>query len=271
MKILKDDPNYKFEEYSGHLIASHVNNVLDKSLDNLIIIFELHDFPNHGYIVGLDDSKSSGRRVSYPHNLQDAKDYIDWKVEVSKKQIIIQPSNHKKAKRNILLSPEYDLRVTKGQLPTIDVAGYLFYVDMRMDKLRPKDDFLSKGISFKEIDDHFSEELNAYIIPYDPIKHEFSELDYENLLSIPKDLLAIQFPFQKKLDPIGWNRQNGWDILDDVKAKDLIPHFKAKIIPWEKTYIKDIIKDNKEFQKQKQQQENPAAKPEIKKSRGKRI
>lgn len=271
MNITREDLNYKFEEYNGHLIASHVNNVLAKSLDNLIIIFDLNDFPDHGYIVGLDDSKSSGKRMSYPHNLEDAKNYIDWKVEVSQKQNIIQSSNPKRVKSNILLSPEYDLRVTKGQLPTIDIAGHLFYVDMRMDKLRPKDDFLSKGISFKEIDDYFSEERNAYLIPYDSKKHEFRELDYENLLIIPKDLIAIQFPFQQKLDPIGWNRQNGWDILDDVKVKDLIPHFKAKIIPWEKTYIKDIIKDNKELLKQKQQQDKPTPKPEVKKARGKRM
>ncbi|MGJ1359996.1 hypothetical protein ACR79K_25155 [Sphingobacterium siyangense] len=40
----------------------------------------------------------------------------------------------------------YDLRVNKGMLPTIDIAGHTFYVDIRMDMLRPKDDFLSKGI-----------------------------------------------------------------------------------------------------------------------------
>ena len=271
MNISREDPNYTFEEYNGHLIASHINNIQTKSLDNLIIIFELNDFPNHGYIVGLDDCKTSGRRMSYPHNLQDAKDYIDWKVEVSQNQNNNQPSNQKKTKNNIRSSPEYDLRVTKGLLPTIDIAGHLFYVDMRMDKLRPKDDFLSKGISFKDIDDYFSEERNAYLIPYDPRKHEFRELDYENLMSIPKDLIAIQFPFQQKLDPIGWNRQNGWDPLDDVKTKDLIPHFKAKIIPWEKTYIKDIIKDNKELLKQKQQQKEPSPKPEVKRGRGKRM
>lgn len=31
----------------------------------------------------------------------------------------------------------YDLRVNKGQLPTIVIAGHIFFVDIRMDMLRP--------------------------------------------------------------------------------------------------------------------------------------
>lgn len=141
---------------------------------------------------------------------------------------------------------EYDLRVNQGRLPTIDIAGHLFYVDMRMNKLRPKDDFLSKGISFSEIDDHFSEEQKAYLIPYDPKKHEFRALDYENITRIPTDLIAVAFPFQKVLDPVGWNRQNGWYIKDDLKHIGVKGKFKAKEIDWNHTYIVDIIKDNLE-------------------------
>lgn len=269
MILSKEDPDYVFQEYKGHIIASHINNVSGKSINNLILVYSSEDFPNFGFIVGLDDSKSSGNRKSLPNSLEDAKDYIDWKIELTEKQDLQGPINHIDKKRNEILSlPEYDYRVNKGILPTIDIAGHLFYVDMRMDKLRPKDDFLSGGISFQDIDDHFSEERNAYLITYDPKKHEFRDLDYENLLSVPKDLIAIEFPFQQNLDPIGWNRQNGWDILDDVKPKDLIPHFKAKIVPWEQTYIFDIIRDNKELLR-KQEKEKP--KPQIKKGKGRKM
>lgn len=182
----------------------------------------------------------------------------------------IKPPDKQLPLQEVVSNDNFDLRVNKGVLPTIEIADHLFYVDMRMDKLRPKDDFLSNGISFSDIDDYFSEERNAYLIPYDPKKHEFRELDYENLLSIPKDLIAVEFPFQQTLDPIGWNRQNGWDILDDVKPKDIIPHFKAKIIPWEQTYILDIIKDNKKLIQQKKKDEKP--KPlSVKKSKGRKM
>ena len=145
----------------------------------------------------------------------------------------------------------YDLRVNKGILPTIDIAGHIFYVDIRMDKLRPKDDFLSKGIVLDEIAHYFSEEANAYIIPYNPQKHEFQELDYENILKIPKNLIAIQFPFQRDLDPIGWNRKAGWDIKEDLEHIGLRSHFKAKKIPWKETSLPEIITYNLKVLKEK--------------------
>ncbi|MBS7320719.1 MAG: hypothetical protein KIG55_03895 [Myroides sp.] len=168
----------------------------------------------------------------------------------------------------------YDMRVNKGILPTVDIAGHTFYVDIRMDMLRPKDDFLSKGIVFDEIDHYFSDERDTYLIPYDPKKHEFRELDYDNLLSIPKDLIAVEFPFQRVLDPIGWNRHGGWDIKDDLKLIGLKSHFQAKTIPWEETFIRDIIKDNLEKVKQKSEKEKqpnksvvPPKEPQRKKGR----
>lgn len=157
----------------------------------------------------------------------------------------------------------FDMRVNKGMLPTVDIAGHTFYVDIRMDMLRPKDDFLSKGIVFDEIDHYFSEERDAYLIPYDPKKHEFRELDYDNLLRVPKDLIAVEFPFQRVLDPVGWNRNGGWDIKEDLKHIGLTPHFQAKIVPWKETFIHDIIKDNLEKIKEKTEEKKQQNKQDI--------
>ncbi|WP_454045080.1 hypothetical protein [Chryseobacterium sp. Marseille-Q8038] len=149
----------------------------------------------------------------------------------------------------------FDIRM-QGQLPTLEIEGHTFTVDMRMNMLRSATDFASKGISFDEIDHYYSEEKDAYIIPYDPIKKEFRELDYDNLFSIPKDLIAVEFPFQTQLDPIGWNRAGGWDLKEDLKWLGVKNHFEAKTIPWEQTYIVDIIKDNKEeLQKRQENQQ----------------
>lgn len=164
---------------------------------------------------------------------------------------------------------EFDLRVNQGRLPTMEIAGHLFYVDMRMDKLRPKDDFLSNGISFTAIEDHFSEGKDTYLIPYDPKKHEFRDLDYEIITSIPKDLIAIEFPFQKVLDPVGWNRQGGWDIKEDLKHIGLKSHFTSKIVDWKQTFIVDIIKGNLERQKEKEEKKD--IKKEPKKGKGRKM
>ncbi|MGE6397080.1 hypothetical protein [Chryseobacterium scophthalmum] len=58
--IEKDDPDYLIEEYKGRIIASHKNNVSQKSMDNIIIVYDKLDFPNYGFYIGLDDSKNIG-------------------------------------------------------------------------------------------------------------------------------------------------------------------------------------------------------------------
>ncbi len=138
----------------------------------------------------------------------------------------------------------YDLRVNKGILPTIDIAGHTFYVDLRMDMLRPKDDFLSQGIVFSDIENYFDDTTNTYTIPYNPKTHEFEELD-DQITEFPKDLLAISFPHQYKMDPIGFNRQMGEDLKDGLPSAGLKLNYTAKIIPWKKTFITYLIESNK--------------------------
>lgn len=70
-----------------------------------------------------------------------------------------------------------DLRWNKGILPTIDIAGHTFFVDLQMDKLRPKDDFKSIGISFAEIKEYYDRDRRAYVIPYNPTTREFQQDD----------------------------------------------------------------------------------------------
>lgn len=84
----KNDPDYIFEQYSGYIIASHKKNVAEKNINNLIIVYHLDEFPNSGYIIGLDDSKLSGRRESFPNNLEDAKSYIDWTVKCCQEKAV---------------------------------------------------------------------------------------------------------------------------------------------------------------------------------------
>ncbi|MEA1849936.1 hypothetical protein U9K52_13515 [Chryseobacterium sp. MHB01] len=138
----------------------------------------------------------------------------------------------------------YDLRVNKGMLPTIDIVGHTFYVDIRMDMLRPKDDFLSKGIVFSDIQNYYDEKKRTYTIPYNPKTHEFQEPDYRNMKMLPKDLIAVSFPSERLLDRIGWNRQYGFELTHGLAKQGLKLEFEAKQIPWEKTFLIDLIKSN---------------------------
>lgn len=166
-------------------------------------------------------------------------------------------------KKDISFENAYDLRVNKGMLPTIAIAGHTFYVDIRMDMLRPKDDFLSKGIVFSQIENYYNEDKRHYTIPYNPKSHEFQEPDYLNIKELPKDLIAVRFPSERMLDRIGWNRHYGFELTHGLDKQGLKLQFTAKHVPWKKTFLVDLIKSNlkteKNLQKaaEKQQQIQP--------------
>lgn len=138
----------------------------------------------------------------------------------------------------------FDQRVNKGILPTIDIEGHPFYVDLKMDMLRPKDDFGSKGIVFSEIENYYDMDERAYTIPYNLKKHEFEKLDFVNIKNIPEDIIAVSFPSERILDRIGWNRKFGFDLIHGLKIVGLTMDHKAKNIPWNRTPLPDIIRDN---------------------------
>jgi len=138
----------------------------------------------------------------------------------------------------------FDLRVNKGILPTIEIAEHTFYVDIRMDKLRPKDDFLSNGIIFSEIENYYNDEKQLHIIPYDPKKKELAKIDDETITEIPKHLKVIKIPTLHTLDPIGWNRQQGYDLKTGIEKSGLQMSFKAKEGTWEDVFMLQQIKEN---------------------------
>ena len=155
----------------------------------------------------------------------------------------------KKKIDEIAVNQGYDLRVNKGMLPTVDIAGQTFYVDIRMDMLRPKDDFLSNGIVFSNIASYYDEDKRTYTIPYNPKTHEFQQPDYKNIKELPKDLIAVEFPSERLLDRIGWNRKYGFDLNHGVVKSDLKLEFTAKKIPWKQTFLADLIKNNLKAEK----------------------
>jgi hypothetical protein len=132
-----------------------------------------------------------------------------------------------------------------GLLPIVDIEGHPFYVDIRMDMLRPKDDFMSKGIQFSKIEDYYVDEKEKYLVPYNPKTHEFQEVDFSKITDIPKDIIMVSFPHESKLDPIGYNRMHGFDEMSSLKETNLKSHFKAGQVTWKETGIEEVIKENK--------------------------
>lgn len=137
-----------------------------------------------------------------------------------------------------------DLRWNKGILPTLEIEGHIFYVDINMDKLRPKDDFQSKGIPLNKIREYYDRDLHAYLIPYNPKTHEFQEIDHFTITELPKEIVVVQFPHEHELDRMGWNKKHGFDIRRGVDAS-LQMNFKSRTLPWKETNIPNSIMLNR--------------------------
>ena len=166
----------------------------------------------------------------------------------------LMAEKYNKSVEEILLLTDFDLMVDQellnrrlkyGELPTIEIAGHIFYPEARLDLLRPKDDFSTMGSRFDDLDSYYIEERNVYAFPYDPKTHEIAELDWEQLFEYPKGLLFVEIPFVRILDPVGWNRRWGFPVTHGLKEIGFQMEFKAKVIPWSKVGIDDLIAENK--------------------------
>lgn len=205
-------------------------------------------------ISGIRDTKGILRRIlestqenDAPLNIRIPKSKIYPNVALKHKSNIVP---EKIGQSNTLIMSNREKKTDKGKealalrlaghLPTLDILGHTFFVDLRMGKLRPKDDFLSNGISFRDIDNYYDEEKKRYIIPYDPKKKEFVPIDYETITEIPKDLKVISFKEEYTLDPVGWTRLAGFSMIEDT----IKLHHKATPSNWEDIYVPQKIKEN---------------------------
>jgi hypothetical protein len=199
------------------------------------------------------DCEEEGYRINYYGNAEPS-----WVRIVVPQFVTLDPEGmaqkYNKSVEEILLSTDFEIMVDQeqltrrlqfGELPTIDIAGHTFYAEARLDILRPKDDFSKLGIRFTDLDPYYYEERETYIFPYDPKTHQLAEPDWKKIIEYPKDILLVEIPFVRTLDPVGWNRRGGWPEKAGLKETGLQMKFKAGIIPWHQAGIDDLIAENR--------------------------
>ncbi|MCT4317832.1 hypothetical protein [Elizabethkingia anophelis] len=164
----------------------------------------------------------------------------------------------------------FDLRVNKGMLPTIDIAGDIFYVVLDKDQFIAKDDPKSIGMQIPSFE-QYDQVLGENIFAYDPKNRRIKQLDYLKIKEIPKDLIAIKLPFSFNMDPVGWNLENKRDAKFGLKTSTFKMHFNSPRIPWEKTDLPDIIKENAEDGKNRKLDRKQKAPIQQKTKKGRRI
>ena len=151
-----------------------------------------------------------------------------------------------------------------GRQPMIDIAGHLFFIDVRLGLLRPKDDFMNPGLNL-DTGGNYDERKEKYEFYYHvPTKTEY-EAD-RDITEFPKDVVLIQFPGKYALDPIGMATKLNYDPNAFLTSFPVIMMHQAKVIPLEKSYMAELIRRNREEQGLKNSRE-PVRKPGQKRPR----
>lgn len=219
----------------------------DSSTKNKATFGAVSDFLNNKHILrvkipNLTELDPAGMAKRYNLTVENIKSKTDF-------ELTIQPGS--------LL----DLRWNKKILPVLKIAGYPFFVDMVRGRLRPKDDFICKGIGLEQIRDYYDRYAHSYIIPYNPKTHEFQEIDHLSIVELPKEIIIVKFPHLQQLDRVGWNVKYGFGPAHCIKEEEFKLHFKAHTLPWEETNIPDSIKLN--LEEMKLQQKNKTTGEEL--------
>ena len=154
-----------------------------------------------------------------------------------------------------------DLRWNQRKLPILKIAGHPFFVDIAANRLRPKDDFKSKGISLDQINGYYDRLAHAYIFPYNPKTHEFQEIDHLSITELPKDIIVVKFSHLQLLDRVGWNVKYGFAPFYCIREKEFQMQFKAQTLPWAQTNIPTSIKLNLAQKQMHQENAHPRKKP----------
>lgn len=215
----------------------------DTSTKNAATFGAVSDFLNDKHILrikipNLTELDPAGMANRYGQTIENIKGKTDF-------ELTIKPGG------------PFDLRWNRKILPILNIAGYPFFVDIAAGRLRPKDDFKSKGIELEQIREYYDRCANAYIIPYNPKTHEFQEIDHLSILELPKEIIVVKFPHLQELDRVGWNVKYGFGPAHCINENQYRMHFKAVTLPWEKTNIPRSIKLNLE-EKRIQQKDDPA-------------
>lgn len=189
---------------------------------------ELREKSNPENIISVNDMRFEGGVYSFGFDIL-SKNLPDWSSE---RRNIIQatipmlcsidpegmavkynkPLEYVKANTDFEIIVDQDLykRRLAGELPVMDIMDWPFYVDERLGSLRPKDDFSTMGLKFREMDE--INDKGDYVFAYKPSSHQIAFPDYENMTEVPKDVFLIQIPNEMDSDPIGFARNNGLDI-----------------------------------------------------------
>ena len=133
-----------------------------------------------------------------------------------------------------------------GKLPQIEIAGTMFFIDVRLKELRA--DGLKSKISLDKLET--GPDGESYRFAYNTETKQVVEIDWK-LIELPKNVVIVEIPGETKLDSYAVAIKNGLDPIVFVNDHPLEKEQKAMIIPLSETELPVMMKRNKQAQIQK--------------------
>ncbi|OSZ77197.1 hypothetical protein CAP36_12345 [Chitinophagaceae bacterium IBVUCB2] len=152
-----------------------------------------------------------------------------------------------------------------GKLPEIDIAGTMFFVDIRLHELRSDYQLMSR-INLDNLESGANGD--TYLFAFNTESKQLVNID-PKLTAWPDNVIIVEIPDEVKLDPYSFAREAGLDPLEFVKEHPIEKELKAKVIPLSETGFLEMMEKNKKAKQEKliqQRNEGPG-----KRNKGNRI
>ncbi|MEN5232509.1 hypothetical protein [Sphingobacterium faecium] len=139
-------------------------------------------------------------------------------------------------------------RIEKGKLPVIRIVDEDFFVDTRLQELRSCNKFwktirLPGNFQLSVIEDKsILDDKQVFLYDY---LHRNIIKDFNELNEIPKHAQFIVLPDIRALDPVAAGRKMYGDPYRLLDKYPIQPKMEARLVPIEKTYLLELIKNNK--------------------------
>lgn len=241
-------------EFNGHrwLVDVEEYRIVNKKYDYHSIYAYDMNYSDEGYSFTIWTKNNSIADRSHPEDekmIVRLPHFTEMDTEgVAKKYGLPIEEVKGKADYEIMVDKRAQIDRVQGRLTTMDLAGHTFYVDFPMRMLRPKDNFASPGVPFAQLDHFFNEDTYQYEVAYNKRYQRYEEIDFEQIIDYPKDVVVVAFPPLWELDPIGYARNSKFEASVFLEDSPQQAHFVAKIIPPEKSWMKNLINENRKNQ-----------------------
>ena len=147
---------------------------------------------------------------------------------------------------DILVNPKLLTKRMNGELPVVDIAGHDYLVDYHSSELRAKDNS-NTVIQLHNLDYHYQDEM--YRGFYQISTRRILDIDEATIQEIPKDLVMLEIPFERKLDPYAFAIEEKLDIKSTVIKYPPEEKRVINIVPIEQTNLPKLVKINREWAK----------------------